>query len=144
MLSRVLLLTVITSTILFCSKTLFKIYSARFPCFPLILYFLVSLSRGRIIIRSKVMNNDKQASTKYEAEKNEALTLDLKCQRYFNAVFEKKKKLLQTSMSDTLWPHGLQPTRFFCSLDFPDKNTRVGCHFLFYGIFVTQGSNRVP
>ena len=45
--------------ILFCSKTLFKIYSASFPCFPLILYFLVSLSRGRIIIRSKVMNNDK-------------------------------------------------------------------------------------
>ena len=44
--------------ILFCSKTLFKIYSASFPCFPLILYFLVSLSRGRII-RSKVMNKAK-------------------------------------------------------------------------------------
>ena len=25
--------------------------------------------------------------------------------------------------------------------NFPDKNTRVGCHFLFQGIFLTQGSN---
>ena len=25
--------------------------------------------------------------------------------------------------------------------DFPDKNTRVGCHFLLQGIFLTQGSN---
>ena len=27
------------------------------------------------------------------------------------------------------------------SLDFPDKNTGVGCHFLLQGIFPTQGSN---
>ena len=25
--------------------------------------------------------------------------------------------------------------------DFPGKNTRVGCHFLLQGIFLTQGSN---
>ena len=25
--------------------------------------------------------------------------------------------------------------------DSPGKNTRVGCHFLFQGIFLTQGSN---
>ena len=75
--------------ILFCSKTLFKIYSASFTGFLLILYFLISLSRGRII-RSKLMNNATKASTKYEAEKNEALTLDVKCKRYFNAVFETK------------------------------------------------------
>ena len=27
------------------------------------------------------------------------------------------------------------------SRDFPSKKTRVGCHFLFQGIFPTQGSN---
>ena len=27
------------------------------------------------------------------------------------------------------------------SMDFPDKNTWVGCHFLLQGIFLTQGSN---
>ena len=26
--------------------------------------------------------------------------------------------------------------------DFPSKNTRVGCHFILQGIFLTQGSNR--
>ena len=33
-------------------------------------------------------------------------------------------------MSDSLRPHGLQPTRFLCPWDFPGKNTGVGCHFL--------------
>ena len=30
---------------------------------------------------------------------------------------------------------GLLSTRLFCPWDFPDKNTGVGCHFLFQGIF---------
>ena len=33
-------------------------------------------------------------------------------------------------MSDSLQPHGLQPTRLLCPWDFPGKNTGVGCHFL--------------
>ena len=40
-----------------------------------------------------------------------------------------------------LRPHGLEPARFLCPRYFPDKNTRVGCHFLLQGIFQTQGSN---
>ena len=40
-----------------------------------------------------------------------------------------------------LWPHGLQPARLLCLWDFPGKNTHVGCHFLFWGIFPTQRSN---
>ena len=36
----------------------------------------------------------------------------------------------------------LQPSaRLLCPWDFPDKNTRVGSHFLLQGIFPTQGSN---
>ena len=35
-------------------------------------------------------------------------------------------------------PHGLQHT---CPWLFPGKNTGVGCHFLLWGIFLTQGSN---
>ena len=31
--------------------------------------------------------------------------------------------------------------RFFCPWDSPSKNTRVGCHFLIQGIFLTHGSN---
>ena len=44
-------------------------------------------------------------------------------------------------MSDSLRPHGLQPTRLLWSGDFPDKSTGVGCHFFLQGLFPTQGSN---
>ena len=35
----------------------------------------------------------------------------------------------------------MDPTRFFCPWYFSGKKTRVGCHFLLQGIFLTQGSN---
>ena len=49
--------------------------------------------------------------------------------------------LSRAVVSDTLWPHGLQPTRLLCACGFPGRNTGVGCHSLFQGIFPTQGSN---
>ena len=42
-------------------------------------------------------------------------------------------------VSNSLWPHALQPTRLPCPWDFPGKNTGAGCHFLIQGIFLTQG-----
>ena len=33
-------------------------------------------------------------------------------------------------MSDSVRPHGLQPTRLLCPWDSPGKDTGVGCHFL--------------
>ena len=44
-------------------------------------------------------------------------------------------------MSDSLWPHGLQPHRLLHPWDFPGKNTGVGYHALLQGIFLTQGLN---
>ena len=44
-------------------------------------------------------------------------------------------------MSDSLRPYGLQPTRLLCPWDSPDKNPGVDCHGLLQGIFQTQGSN---
>ena len=44
-------------------------------------------------------------------------------------------------VSNSLWPHGLQPARLLCPWDSPGKNTGVGCHALLHGIFPTQGSN---
>ena len=37
-------------------------------------------------------------------------------------------------VSDSLKPHGLQPTRLLCPLYFPGKHTGVGCHALLQGI----------
>ena len=47
-----------------------------------------------------------------------------------------------SGMSDSLRPHGLQPSRLLCPWDSPGKKTGVGCHSLLHGIFLTQGSNR--
>ena len=44
-------------------------------------------------------------------------------------------------VSDSLWPHGLGPSRILCPWDSPGKNTGAGCHSLFQGIFPTWGSN---
>ena len=44
-------------------------------------------------------------------------------------------------VSASSWPHGLYPSRLLCPWDFPGKTTGVGCHFLLWGIFLTQGSN---
>ena len=49
--------------------------------------------------------------------------------------------LVAKSCPTLLQPHELQPTRLFCSWNFPGKNTGVGYHFLLQGIFLTQESN---
>ena len=41
-------------------------------------------------------------------------------------------------MSDSVWPHGQQPTRFLCPWDFPGKSTGVGCHCLLHTARVEQ------
>ena len=38
---------------------------------------------------------------------------------------------VRSVMSDSLGPLWTIAYRLFCSWDFPDKNTKVGCHFLF-------------
>ena len=61
-----------------------------------------------------------------------------------NSKFTVKVKVKSLSrVSNSLQPHGLQPTRLLCPWDSPGKNTGVGCHFLLQGIFPTQGSNPV-
>ena len=50
--------------------------------------------------------------------------------------------LLRNSvMSDSLWPHELQPARLVYPWDSPGKSTGAVCHFLLLGIFPTQRSN---
>ena len=48
---------------------------------------------------------------------------------------------MHSVVSDSLGPHGLEPTRLLCPWNFPGKNTGVGCHFFFQGIFATQELN---
>ena len=46
-------------------------------------------------------------------------------------------------MSDSVQPHGLQPTRLLCLWDSPGKNTGVGCPVLLQGIFPTQDQTHI-
>ena len=46
-------------------------------------------------------------------------------------------------VSNSLRPHGLYPASLLCPWSFPGKSTGVGCHFLLWGIFPSQGSNSV-
>ena len=41
-------------------------------------------------------------------------------------------------VSDSLQPHGLEPTRLLRLWNFPGKSTGVGCHFLLKRIFPTR------
>ena len=59
----------------------------------------------------------------------------------FGLILQWKWKWSHSVVSDSLQPHGLQPTRLLCPWDFPDKNTGVGFHFLLQMILLTQGSN---
>ena len=44
--------------------------------------------------------------------------------------------LSSSVVSDSLWPHGLWPTRLLCPWNFPGKNTGVCCHFLLQGLLL--------
>ena len=41
-----------------------------------------------------------------------------------------KWKWSSSVVSNSSWPHGLQPTRLLCPWDFPGKSAGVGCHCL--------------
>ena len=43
-------------------------------------------------------------------------------------------------VSDSLWPHGLQPTRLLRPWDFPGKTTGVGCHCLLHSICLAHSN----
>ena len=51
------------------------------------------------------------------------------------------EKWSRSVLSDPSQSHGLSPARPLHPWNFPGKNTGVGCHLLFQGIFPTQGSN---
>ena len=55
--------------------------------------------------------------------------------------FIESESVSYSIVSDSLQPHGLEPTRFLCPWDSPGKNNGMGCHFLLQCIFQDQGSN---
>ena len=56
-------------------------------------------------------------------------------------LMKRSESVSDLVVSNSLWPHGLWPTRLLCPWDSPGKNTGVCSHSLLQGIFLTQGSN---
>ena len=55
----------------------------------------------------------------------------------FPSPMHESESEVASVMSDSLRPHGLQPTRLFRPWDFPGKSTGVGCHHLLrFNIYV--------
>ena len=50
----------------------------------------------------------------------------------FSSAWKWKSKWSRSVMSDSVRPHGLQPTRLLHPWDFPGKSTGVGCHCLLW------------
>ena len=117
-------------------------------CFPLGLTGLISLlSKGlsRVFssttVRRHCDKEDHQRSgfKRGGALETRSLILRISSVRWLLEAW--KWKWSRSIVSDSLQPHGLQPTRLFRPWDSPGKNTGVGCHFLLQGIFPTQGVN---
>ena len=51
---------------------------------------------------------------------------------------ENRESVTCSVVCDSLWLHGLQPTRLLCPWNSPGKNTGVGSHSLLQGIFLTS------
>ena len=49
-------------------------------------------------------------------------------------VNKESESVSHSVVSNSLWPHGLQPASFLCPWVSPGKNTGVGCHSLLQGI----------
>ena len=60
--------------------------------------------------------------------------------RLFNTAVVTSVQFSHSVVSHSLRPHELQTTRLLCPWN-SGKNTRVGCHALLQGIFLTQGQN---
>ena len=58
-----------------------------------------------------------------------------------NCSRDETVKVQVTQSCPTLQPCGLYPAKLLCPWNSPGKNTGVGCHFPFQGIFPTQGLN---
>ena len=52
----------------------------------------------------------------------------------FSNAWKWKVKVSRSVLSDSLWPHGLQPTRLLRPWDFPGKSSGVGCYCLLHCI----------
>ena len=58
-------------------------------------------------------------------------------------MHSERKCVSHSVVSDSLWPHGLEPTRLLSPWTCPGKNIGVGCHFLLHE-FISSSFSSFP
>ena len=103
--------------------------------------------------RINIINRCRKITGEIQCPFNSQITPSWKMTKIcFNPYLHHMKKLTRIDVcmdacsvaSSSLQPHGLQSARLICPWYFPGKNTGVDCHFLFQGIFLTQGLKPSP
>ena len=56
----------------------------------------------------------------------------------YSKILIESESISCSVVSDSLWPHGLQPARLLCPWNSPGKNTAIGCHSILKGDFLTS------
>ena len=90
---------------------------------------------------SLVISHIKPSPSQQDATRKGHFSLWKSCLRRKTHPTMKERKWSHSVMSNSLRPHGLQPTRLLRPWDFPGESTGVGCHCLLQGIFPTQEWN---
>ena len=87
--------------------------------------------------------SDRGELTLWKISESKTITKTLTCKRCQEFFFflSKSESVSHKVLSNSLWSHGLQPARLLCPWNSLGKNTGMGYHGLFQGIFPTQGLN---
>ena len=102
-----------------------------------------SSNRSKAVANPEAQEEPKKAQshTSYKAQKAPILKYNRRstAKRNRNLCYSVtwKWKGRRSVVSDSVRPHGLEPTKLLCPWDFPGKNTGVGYHFLLQKIFPT-------
>ena len=88
-------------------------------------------------VQVKLLSRVRLLATPWTAAYQAPLPMEFSRQEYWSGLplpspmhESEKSKWSRSIVSDSSWPHGLQPTRLLHPWDFPGKSTGVGCHCL--------------
>ena len=111
------------------SKISSKFYQLRSPKSWLWMLLLSHFSRVRLCATPQTAANQAPPSLGFSRQEHwSGLPFP------FPMHESEKWKGSRSVVSDSSRPHGPQPTRLFCSWDFPGKSTGVACHLLLQGL----------
>ena len=114
-----------------------------------IIFFLKSLEEISMLLLSR-FSRVRLCATLWTAAHQAPPSLGFSRQEHWSRLLfpspmheSEKWKWSCTVVSDSWWPHGLQPTRLLRPWNFPGKSTGVGCHCLLQEISIDPAKRAI-